>query len=89
MNSDVVLELLKITLSQALMLAGPILTLTLIVGVGINILQAVTSVQEMTLSFVPKLIIISITVVITGPWMLQQMTTFTTNLITRLPDFAK
>jgi flagellar biosynthetic protein FliQ len=89
MNSDVVLELLKITLTQALILAGPILLLTLIVGVAINILQAVTSIQEMTLSFVPKVIIISIALVVTGPWMLQQITTFTVTLIQRLPDFAK
>jgi len=89
MNSDVVLELLKMTLTQALILAGPILLLTLVVGVAINIFQAVTSVQEMTLSFVPKVVIISIALVISGPWMLQQITTFTVTLITRLPDFAK
>jgi flagellar biosynthetic protein FliQ len=89
MNSDVVLELLKMTLSQALMLAGPILLLTLVVGVAINIFQAVTSVQEMTLSFVPKVVIISIALVVSGPWMLHEITDFTVTLITRLPDFAK
>jgi flagellar biosynthetic protein FliQ len=89
MNSDVVLELLKMTLTQAFMLAGPILLLTLVVGVAINIFQAVTSVQEMTLSFVPKVVIISIALVVSGPWMLQQITTFTIGLISRLPEFAK
>jgi flagellar biosynthesis protein FliQ len=89
MNPDVVLELFKQTLTQALILAGPILILTLVVGVLISIFQTVTSVQEMTLSFVPKLAVISLALVIGGPWMLQQITIFTVQLIQRLPDFAR
>ena len=89
MNPDVVLELLKETLFHAFLMAGPILMLTLVVGVGISIFQTVTSVQEMTLSFVPKVVVISLALILGGPWMLQEMTVFTTGLIQRLPDFAR
>jgi len=89
MSTDLVLELMKETLMVALMLAGPILLLTLIVGVAVNIFQTVTSVQEMTLSFVPKLVIISLALVLAGPWMLNQITLFTIALIQRLPDYAR
>ena len=89
MNPDVVLELLKQTLFQAFLLAGPILLLTLVVGVLISIFQTVTSIQEMTLSFVPKVVVISLALILAGPWMLQQLTFFTVGLIQRLPDFAR
>ncbi len=89
MNPDVVLELLKQTIFQAFILAGPILLLTLVVGIGISIVQTVTSVQEMTLSFVPKLVVISVALILGGPWMLHEMTFFTVALIQRLPDFAR
>jgi flagellar biosynthetic protein FliQ len=89
MNLDVVQELLKQTLILVFMLAGPILILTLFVGVIVSIFQTVTSVQEMTLSFMPKVVVISIALVLGGPWMLQQITIFTIGLMQRLPDFAK
>ena len=89
MNPDLVQELLKQTLYQALLLSGPVLLLTLVVGVSVSIFQTVTSVQEMTLSFVPKVIAISGALVLGGPWMLHQITYFTAGLIERLPDFAK
>jgi flagellar biosynthesis protein FliQ len=89
MNADVVLELFKQTLTHALILAGPILILTLIVGVMISIFQTVTSVQEMTLSFVPKVVVITITLVVAGHWMLQRITFFTMEMFQRLPEFAR
>ena len=89
MNIDVVQELLKQSLMMALMLAGPLLLLTLIVGVLISIFQTITSVQEMTLSYMPKVIVICMALLIGGPWMLQQITMFTIGLIQRLPDFAR
>jgi flagellar biosynthesis protein FliQ len=89
MNADVVLELFKQTLTNALILAGPILILTLIVGVIISIFQTVTSVQEMTLSFVPKVAVITVTLVVAGHWMLQRITFFTMEMFQRLPEFAR
>ncbi len=89
MNVDVVQELLKQTLMMAFMLAGPILVLTLIVGVAVSIFQTVTSIQEMTLSFMPKVLIISGALLVGGPWMLHQITVFLVDLMHRLPDIAK
>jgi len=89
MNVDLVQELLKQTLMMAIMLAGPILLLTLLVGVAVSIFQTVTSIQEMTLSFMPKVLIISGALVVAGPWMLHQITIFTVGLIQRLPDLAR
>lgn len=89
MNLDLVQELLKQTLLLAFMLAGPILTLTLVVGVAVSIFQTVTSVQEMTLSFMPKVLLVGSALIVTGPWMLQQITVFTIGMIQRLPDFAR
>ena len=89
MNVDLVQELLKQTLVMAFTLAGPILGLTLLVGVAVSIFQTVTSIQEMTLSFMPKVLIISTALLVGGPWMLHQITVFTVGLIQRLPDLAK
>jgi flagellar biosynthesis protein FliQ len=89
MNLDVVQELLKQTLFTSFLLAGPILILTLIVGVIVSIFQTVTSIQEMTLSFMPKVLIVSFALILGGPWMLNQITMFTIGLFQRLPDLAK
>lgn len=89
MNLDVVHELLKQTLIMALMLAGPLLLITLVVGVLISIFQTITSIQEMTLSFMPKVLLVSAALMIGGPWMLQKITLFTAGLIQRLPDLAR
>ena len=89
MNPDIALQLMKETLVQAFVLGGPVLGLTLVVGVLVSIVQTVTSIQEMTLTFVPKVIVISLALVLGGPWMLHQATFFTVGLLQRLPDFAK
>jgi flagellar biosynthetic protein FliQ len=89
MNADIALQLMKETLVQAFILGGPILALTLVVGVLISIIQTVTSIQEMTITFVPKVVVIALALVVAGPWMLHQLTFFTVALFQRLPDFAK
>ena len=89
MNHDVVLDLLKQTIFQALILAVPLLSITLVVGVLVSIFQTVTSVQEMTLSFVPKVLAVSAALVLGGPWMLHQLSLFAAGMLQRLPDFAR
>jgi flagellar biosynthetic protein FliQ len=89
MSPDVVQDLLKQTMFLTLMLAGPILLLTLVVGVVVSIFQTVTSIQEMTLSFLPKVLVICAAMVLGGPWMLHQITSFTVGLVERLPDLAR
>lgn len=66
-------------------LAAPILMVSLVIGVAISLVQAVTSVQEMTLSFVPKLAGIAIVIVVSGGWMMQQLTQYSRDLFEMIP----
>jgi len=66
-------------------LCAPILTVSLAVGVAISLFQAVTSVQEMTLSFVPKLAGIAVVIIVSGAWMLQQLVSYSTQLFSMIP----
>jgi flagellar biosynthetic protein FliQ len=66
-------------------LEAPILQVSLVIGVVISLFQAVTSVQEMTLSFVPKLAGIAVVIVVSGGWMMQQLTTYSRALFESIP----
>jgi flagellar biosynthetic protein FliQ len=66
-------------------LAGPILLVSLAIGLGVGLLQSATQVQEQTLTFVPKLVGISLVIVIAGNWMLAQIIGFTHNLFQMVP----
>jgi flagellar biosynthesis protein FliQ len=72
-----------------LIVAAPLLGFALLVGVVISIFQAVTQIQEMTLTFVPKIIVVMITIVVFGPWMLRILLNFTTTLFLNLPEYMK
>lgn len=67
-------------------LAAPILIVSLAVGLGISILQSVTQIQEVTLTFVPKLAGVGIVILVAGHWMLREIIAFTTQLFTELPS---
>ncbi len=73
------------TLLVTIELSMPILAVGLIVGVAISLFQAVTQISELTLTFVPKLLSTIIVIVILGPWMLQTILRFTSNLFSSLP----
>lgn len=66
-------------------LAGPILLVSLAIGFGVSTMQSVTQIQEITLSFVPKLIGVALVIVVSGQWMLGQTVDFTTALFAELP----
>jgi flagellar biosynthetic protein FliQ len=61
----------------------------LIVGLAVSIFQATTSIQEMTLQFIPKILLISITLVIAGPWMLEELTDFTSMVLISFPEWVR
>ncbi len=83
--SDVeVIEILLGALDLVTRLAGPMLAATLIIGVGVSILQTVTQIQEMTLTFVPKLIAAGAILVFGGNWMLRELVSWTTLLWERI-----
>ncbi len=69
------------------MLAAPMLMAALAVGLIVGMLQAATQINEMTLSFIPKLLILVIAIGVSGPWMLAVIMDFTTDIITHIPDY--
>jgi|TARA_A100001388_G_scaffold225893_1_gene176982 flagellar biosynthetic protein FliQ len=85
MTPEVVMELGEQTLMMVALLAGPLLIAALAVGLLIGIFQAATQIQEMTLSFIPKLAALAIALVIGGPWMLRTIVEFTTELFMQIP----
>ena len=85
MTPEVVMELGQQTLMMVALLAGPLLIAALAVGLVIGIFQAATQIQEMTLSFIPKLAALAIALVIGGPWMLRTIVEFTTELFMQIP----
>lgn len=88
MSHNMVLDLAREALFTALMLAGPLLITALLVGVTISVVQAVTSVQEQTLSFVPKLFAIGTVLLILMAWVIQRAIQFTTEVFNMLPGMA-
>ncbi len=81
--------LMRSAVMQILMISAPILLIGMAVGLIISIFQATTSIQEQTLSFVPKILAILLSLVFFGPWMFNSMREFTINLFLRIPDMVK
>ena len=79
---DIGMQALKVTV----LLAAPLLLSALVVGLLVGMFQAATQINEMTLTFVPKLIIVALVIVVMGPSMLSTMLGFTTGLIKSIPD---
>lgn len=86
MTPESVLDIGKEALSVVVMLAAPMLLSALAIGLFIGIIQAATQIQEMTLSFIPKLIVLVVALLIAGPWMLGLIMDFTINLYTNIPE---
>ena len=76
MTTDYALQLMGETLLSALFISAPVLIPVMVVGLAISILQVVTQVQEISLTFVPKIIAVFIAVVVFGPWMLRRLLAF-------------
>ncbi|MCH9814491.1 MAG: flagellar biosynthesis protein FliQ [Epsilonproteobacteria bacterium] len=75
------------TFKLALYLSLPMLLAGLIAGLAISIFQATTQINEMTLSFVPKIIVVVIVIIVTMPWMMNMMIDYTTKIINMIPHF--
>ncbi len=87
MTPELVTTIGKDTIITILMMATPILLTGMVVGLTVSIFQSVTQIQEMTLTFVPKIILVLASVLAFGPWMLQIYLDFVTNLITNIPMY--
>ena len=81
--------ILKNALMVIFVTISPILLISLVVGLGISIFQAVTSIQEMTLTYVPKILISLICIILLGPWMIRMVVAFSTSLIRNIPSMIK
>jgi flagellar biosynthetic protein FliQ len=85
MTTEFVLGLGREAIALTLMVAAPMLVLGLLVGVAISILQAVTQIQEMTLTFVPKIVAVTLAFLLFLPWIINLLVGFTTRLFTNIP----
>ncbi|MGL6105052.1 flagellar biosynthesis protein FliQ [Romboutsia sp.] len=81
MTENMVMSVIKEALYTSLLVGGPILILSLVVGLLISIFQATTQIQEQTLTFVPKLIVIALILAVGGNWMLQEIMKFTVKMM--------
>ncbi len=85
MNQDTVVNLASQAMSLALKIAGPLLLVALVIGLLISVFQAVTQIQEQSLSLIPKIAGVAVVIVVLGPWMLGQLVAYTTALFTSIP----
>ena len=85
MSHALVVDLARNAIMTGLLLAGPLLAVALAVGLVVSVIQAVTQIQEQTLTFVPKLLAVSGTVLVALPWMIQVMIKYTTELFRSFP----
>ena len=82
--SDIVNQALKVTI----MIASPMLLGALFIGILVSLFQAVTQINEQTLSFIPKILVVAGAIALWAPWMSDTLTTFTTELITNIPQLV-
>ncbi|HRD48368.1 MAG TPA: flagellar biosynthesis protein FliQ [Candidatus Contendobacter sp.] len=86
MTPETIITLGQRALELATLLSAPLLLASLVVGVLISLFQAATQINEMTLSFVPKLLVLVLVLVLAGPWMLELLVDFTRNLFKDIPN---
>ncbi len=89
MTQNYIIYIGKEAVYTILLISGPLLACSLIVGLLISVFQATTQIQEQTLTFVPKIVMVLITLIIFGPWMLNILISFTTNLIHSIPNLMR
>lgn len=89
MQNDFVVEVVSQAIRVTLMLSAPMLLGALVVGVLVSIFQAVTQINEQTLSFIPKILVIIVALVIFSPWMMETLVTYTQDLFTSIPELIR
>jgi flagellar biosynthesis protein FliQ len=89
MTDQVIITVGQEALKTAAMVGGPILLSALIVGIAVSVFQAVTQINEATLTFIPKVIVIGIILVVAGPWMMDIMNGFTIRLFENITTYVR
>ncbi len=88
MNPDLAIELFKLTMFKSVIVVAPFLLTALVVGLVVSLIQSVTSLQEQTLVFIPKLLAVVGVFIFTAPWLVRTLTEFTIACIARMADMA-
>ncbi|OWY39526.1 flagellar biosynthetic protein FliQ [Xenophilus sp. AP218F] len=86
MSPELVISIIQNALYVLIIVAAPVLLVSLLVGLLVSILQAATQINEMTLTFIPKLLAMFLVLVLAGPWMLETMIEYTTRLFQSIPN---
>ena len=89
MDQNMVLYMAKEAVGAVLLVGGPILGVSLLVGLLVSIFQAMTQIQEQTLTFIPKVVAVVAVLLVLGPWMLSVLTAYTSNLLKELATFGR
>jgi flagellar biosynthetic protein FliQ len=89
MTEELIMKLGQGAIQTTALVAAPLLLSTLIVGLGVSIFQALTQINEATLTFIPKIIVVVLVFVIAGPWMLDIMTTYTVELFENISHMVR
>lgn len=88
MDQDTVMNLSTQALDLSIKIGGPLLLVGLAVGLVVSVFQAITQIQEQSLSFIPKIIATAVVLIVGGPWMLNQLITYTENLYRSIPTLV-
>lgn len=88
MTPETVMSMTHIALRLALSMAAPLLLTALIIGLVVSIFQAATQINEMTLSFIPKLVGVAVVLVLLGPWLINSMVDYIRNLLSNIPSLV-
>jgi flagellar biosynthesis protein FliQ len=89
MSYSVALGLGREAIFVAMLVCAPALGLGLLTGLIVSLFQAVTQIQEPTLAFIPKIVVVAFSILLFGPWMLALLTNFTTQIFTSIPQFIR
>jgi len=89
MTPEFAIEIIKAMIMQATALAAPVLMTAMVIGLAVSLFQAVSSIQEQTLSFVPKLVAIAALIIVSLPWLLRTTIEFTTAMFQKIPQMVR
>ncbi|HNS14279.1 MAG TPA: flagellar biosynthesis protein FliQ [Syntrophorhabdaceae bacterium] len=89
MSQDLVIQIFRDLLKSTLILMAPMLLASIVVGMVVSIFQAATQIHEMTLVFVPKILVIVACLMVLSPWMINFAVTFTANIVTNIPMYIR
>jgi flagellar biosynthetic protein FliQ len=89
MSEELILQLGQETIKTTALLCGPLLLAALVVGLVVSIFQAVTQINEATLTFIPKMVVVGLVLVLAAPWMMDVMNNFTVQLFENLTEMVR